>query len=173
MTNKTALLIIDAQNEMFDPSNPVHQSGQLLKNLQSLIKKARLADVPVIYVQHNDPGLVKNTDFWQIHQSITPEEKDVIVQKWTPDSFHETKLLEALKNKDIHNLVIAGNQTENCIDATTRSASNLGFDVTLAKDAHGTWDSEAMSAEQIIGHYNDILANFATLQKTNDIEFVK
>ncbi|WP_142826294.1 cysteine hydrolase family protein [Planococcus soli] len=170
---KTALLIIDAQNEMFDQSNPVHQSGQLLENLQSLIKKARSAHVPVVYVQHNDPGLVKGTDFWQIHQSITPEERDDIVQKWTPDSFHETTLLEVLKNKNVQNLVIAGNQTEHCIDATTRSASNLGFDVTLAKDAHGTWDSEVMSAEQIINHHNGQLSSFATLQETNDIEFVE
>ena len=170
---KTALLIIDAQNEMFDQSNPVYQSEQLLENLQSLIKKARSAYVPVIYVQHNDPGLVKGTDFWKIHQSITPEEGDVVVQKWTPDSFHETELLESLKNKGVQNLVIAGNQTEYCVDATTRSASKLGFDVTLAKDAHGTWDSEEMSAEQIINHHNGVLSNFATLLETNDIEFVE
>lgn len=170
---KTALLIIDAQNEMFDHSNPVYQSEQLLENLQALIKKARSADVPVIYVQHNDLGLVKGTDFWQIHRSITPEEGDFVVQKWTPDSFHETKLVEVLKNNGVQNLVIAGNQTEYCVDATTRSANNLGFDVTLAKDAHGTWDSEAMSAEQIINHHNGILSNFATIQETNDIEFVE
>ncbi|WP_394119876.1 cysteine hydrolase family protein [Planococcus donghaensis] len=171
--SKTALLIIDAQNEMFDQSNPVHQSGQLLENLQTLIKKARSADVPVIYVQHNDSGLVKGTDFWQIHPSITPEEEDAVVQKWTPDSFHETKLLEVLKNKDIQNLIIAGNQTEYCIDATTRSASNLGFEVTLAKDAHGTWNSETMSAVQIIDHHNGLLSNFVTLQETSDIKFVE
>lgn len=170
---KMALLIIDAQNEMFEQANPVYQSGKLLENLQALIKKARSADVPVIYVQHNDPGLIKGTDFWQIHQSITPEVDDFVVQKWAPDSFHETKLLEVLKNKGIKNLVIAGNQTEHCIDATTRSASNLGFDVILAKDAHGTWDSEAMSAEQIINHHNELLSIFSTLQDTDDIEFVE
>jgi len=170
---KIALLIIDAQNEMFDQSNPVYQSGKLLENLQSLIKKARSANVPVIYMQHNDPGLVKGTNFWQIHQSLTPEEGDFVVQKWAPDSFQETELLELLKNKGIQNLVIAGNQTEHCIDATTRSAGNLGFDVILAKDAHGTWDSEAMSAEQIINQHNGLLSNFATLQETNDIKFVE
>lgn len=170
--SKTALLIVDAQNEMFDPANPVHQSEQLLENLQSLIKKARSADVPVIYVQHNDAGLVEGTDFWQIHSSVTPEERDTVVQKWTPDSFHETKLLEVLKNNGIQNLVIAGNQTEHCINATTRSASQLGFNVTLAKDAHGTWNSETMSAEQIIDHHNGLLSEFVTLQETKDIEFL-
>ncbi|MBU9671835.1 cysteine hydrolase [Planococcus sp. CP5-4] len=168
---KTVLLIIDAQNEMFDPANPVHQSEQLLENLQSLIKKARSADVSIIYVQHNDAGLVEGTDFWQIHPSITPQEGDAVIQKWTPDSFHENELLEILQKNGVHNLVIAGNQTEHCINATTRSASQLGFEVTLAKDAHGTWDSKTMSAQEIIDHQNGLLSGFVTLQETKDIEF--
>lgn len=169
----TALLIIDAQNEMFDPANPVHESDKLLENLQTLIQKARSAGVPVIYVQHNDAGLVEGTDFWQIHESIQPQAEDLIVQKKSPDSFHETTLLAELKSKGIQNLVIAGNQTEYCIDATTQSASKHGFNVTLAKDAHGTWDSETMSAEQIIGHHNEMLSDFAELQETRDIQFTE
>lgn len=171
--SKTALLIIDAQNEMFDPSNPVYQSEKLLENLRSLIKKARSAKVPVIYVQHNDAGLIKGTDFWQIHSSLTPDEGDSVVQKWSADSFQETELLETLKNKGIQQLVIGGNQTEHCIAATTRSASDLGFDVILAKDAHGTWDSDDMSAEQIINQQNGLLSHIATLQETTDITFTE
>lgn len=169
--SKTALLIVDAQNEMFDPSNPVYQSEKLLGNLQSLIQKARSAKVPVIYVQHNDAGLVKGTDFWQIHSSLMPEEGDSVVQKWSANSFQRTKLLETLKNEGIQKLVIGGNQTEHCIAATTRSASGLGFDVVLAKDAHGTWDSDDLTAKQIINHQNELLSHFATLQGTNEITF--
>lgn len=169
----TALLIVDAQNEMFDPSNPVHESGKLLENLQTLIQKARSANVPVIYVQHNDAGLVEGTDFWQIHQSIQPEAEDLVIQKKSPDSFHETALLEQLKSQGIQNLVIAGNQTEHCIDATTRSASKHGLNVTLAKDAHGTWDSETMTAAQIIGHHNEMLSNFAEVRVTQNIQFTE
>ena len=171
--SKTALLIIDAQNEMFDPSNPVYQSEKLLENLQSLIKKARSAQVPVIYVQHNDAGLVKGTDFWQIHSSLTPAEEDFVVQKWSADSFQETRLLETLKSEGIQQLVIGGNQTEHCIAATTQSASKLGFDVILAKDAHGTWDSDGMSAEQIINQQNGLLSHFAKLKETTDITFTE
>ncbi len=96
---KTALVIIDDQNEMFDPANPVHQSEQLLENLQSLIKKARSVDAPVIYVQHNDAGLIEGTNFWQIHSSVTPEESDPVVQKWTPDSFHENKIARGIEKQ--------------------------------------------------------------------------
>src|SRR5690606_36378807 len=171
--SKTALLIIDAQNEMFDPSNPVYQSEKLLENLRSLINKARSAQVPVIYVQHNDAGLVKETDFWQIHSSLTPKEEDLVIQKWSADSFQETGLLETLKSEGIQQLVIGGNQTEHCIASTTQSASDLGYDVILAKDAHGTWDSDGISAEQIISQQNGLLSHFATLQETTDITFTE
>ena len=76
-----------------------------------------------------------------------------------------------MKNRGIQNLVLAGNQTEYCIDATTRSASQHGFNVTLVKDAHGTWDSEDRKASQIIDHYNEQLHDFAALQETGEIEF--
>lgn len=169
----TALLIIDAQNEMYDQANPVHQSDKLLMNLQLLIQKARDAEIPVIYVQHNDESLVKGTDFWQIHETIRPHEGDAIIQKWTADSFHETNLLDVLNNNGIRHLVIAGNQTEHCINATTRNASKHGFTITLAQDAHGTWDSETMSATQIINHHNELLSSVAELQESKDIQFTE
>lgn len=169
----TALLIVDAQNEMYDQANPVHESDKLLVNLQLLIQKARYAEIPVIYVQHNDEGLVKGTDFWQIHETLQPQEGDAIIQKWTADSFHDTNLLDELRSKNIQHLVIAGNQTEHCINATTRSASQHGFTVTLAKDAHGTWDSETMSATQIIDHHNEMLGEVADLQEAKDIQFTE
>ena len=168
----TALLIIDAQNEMFDESNPVYKSEELLENLQSLIEKARSADVPVVYVQHNDGGLVKGTDFWEIHPAICPKENDAVIQKWTPDSFHETVLQDELKAKGIQNLVIAGNQTEYCVDTTTRRAFSLGYKVTLVKDGHGTWDSGSLSAKQIIEHHNSVLGGFAALKEANEVQFL-
>ncbi|MDN7240719.1 cysteine hydrolase family protein [Planococcus sp. N028] len=168
---KTALLVVDAQNEMFADSNPVYNANEMLENLKTLIEKARSADVPVVYVQHNDGGLVKGTHDWEIHPAISPKEGDPIIQKWSPDSFHETELQDKLKTNGIENLIITGNQTENCIDATCRRAFDLGYKVTLAKDAHGTWDSDTLSAKQIIDHHNEVLSNFADLKETRDIEF--
>lgn len=168
---KTALLVIDVQNEMFDESNPVYKSERLLENLQALITKARSAEIPVVFVQHNDGGLVNGTHDWEIHPSVSPQEGDLVIQKWTPDSFHETNLQDELKTKGIENLVITGNQTEMCVDTTCRRAYSLGYDVTLVKDAHGTWDSDSLSAKQIIGHHNEVLSNFADLKETKEIAF--
>ncbi len=48
---------------------------------------------------------------WGIHPSISPKKGDTVIQKWTPDSFHETNLQEELKTKGIQHLVITGNQS--------------------------------------------------------------
>ncbi len=168
----TALLVIDTQNEMFDESNPVYKSEQLLENIQALSEKARSANVPVVYIQHNDGGLVEGTHFWEIHPSISPKEGEAVIQKWTPDSFHETSLHDELKNKGIQNLILTGNQTEMCVDTTCRRAFSLGYDVTVVKDAHGTWDSDSLRAEQIIEHHNRVLRSFAEIKAASEIEFV-
>lgn len=168
---KTALLVIDVQNEMYEESNPVYKAVEMIGNLQSLIQKARSADVPVVFVQHNDEGLVKGTHYWEIHPSVSPEEGDAVIQKWTPDSFHQTNLKEELEAKGIQHLVVTGNQTEMCVDTTCRRAFSLGYNVTLVKDAHGTWDSASLSAGQIIGHHNGVLGNFADLKETNEVQF--
>lgn len=171
--SKMALLIIDVQNESFDPAAPVHDGDKLLANLQALVEKARSAHVPVFYAQHNNELLVKDTDLWQIHPSIQPEKNDVVIQKWAADAFQETALEEELKKQGIRHLVIAGNQTETCVDETIRSANRLGFKVTLAKDAHGTWDTELLSAEQIIDDYNEKLSRVADLKETKEIHFAE
>lgn len=168
---KSALLVIDAQNEMFAEANPVYNSERLLTNLQSLIEQARAAKVPVIYVQHNDGGLVKGTHDWEIHEAIPPKAGEPIIQKWYADAFHETELHEKLKGHGIEHVIIAGNQTEYCIDTSTRRAFSLGYKVTLVGDAHGTWESDELSAKQIIDHHNGILRGFGEVKDTAAVEF--
>jgi nicotinamidase-related amidase len=97
---------------------------------------------------------------------------DVVVQKQTPDAFHETNLHRELESKGIKKLVIAGLQTEYCIDTTCRRAFSLGYDVILVKDAHSTWDSPRFTAKQIIEHHNHVLGGlFVTLKNEREIEF--
>ncbi|WKA52785.1 cysteine hydrolase family protein [Planococcus liqunii] len=167
----TALLVIDAQNEMFAEDNPVYNKDALLENLKNLIEGARSANVPVIFVQHNDRALVAGNHDWQIHMSVQPLNGEAVIQKTTPDSFHKTGLQDALNAKNIQHLVLAGNQTEYCIDTTCRRAYSLGYKVTLAKDGHGTWDSELLTAKQIIDHHNDVLSSFAELKEAKEIQF--
>ncbi|MFY8167901.1 MAG: hypothetical protein ACOVKQ_03585, partial [Candidatus Limnocylindrus sp.] len=51
------LLIVDAQVNQFEPPMAVHDGPQILKRLESLVKRARAAHVPVTFIQ-NDGGEV-------------------------------------------------------------------------------------------------------------------
>ena len=172
---KRALIVIDVQMCMFDPDYPVYDSEGLLKRLQALIAQARQSNAPVIYVQHcgaqgapHEPG----QPGFEIHPAIAPLANETIVQKRMPDSFFETSLQSVLAEQALEKLVIAGIQSDYCVDTTCRAATSLGYDVTLVEDAHSTWGDGGLSAEQIINHHNRVLGNwFATVKPAAEIEF--
>src|SRR5260221_214020 len=115
----------------------------------------------VLYVQHNERGgMEPGMPMWQIHPAVTPREGEPVIQKESPDSFHETRLQEELEARGIKRLVITGGQTQYCVDTTVRRAAAQGYDVLLASDAHTTEDSETLPAEQIIAFYNETLNGF-------------
>lgn len=163
MQLKTALLIIDAQMAMFVENDPVYQSEALLEKLCQLITRARKAGVPVIYVQHNTGqggDLAYGSPAWQIHPAVAPFPGEVVVHKRHPDSFQETTLQSELEEKGIKRLIIAGMQTEFCIDTTCRRAYSLGYEVILVEDAHSTWNNNVLQAPQIIAHHNLVLGDW-------------
>ncbi|MFQ6065137.1 MAG: cysteine hydrolase family protein, partial [Candidatus Bathyarchaeia archaeon] len=173
----TALLIIDMQVGNFSEPNPIYKAKELLAKVKNLIIKARSAGVPVIYVQNKgstgDPDEYCTVG-WKIHPSITPAEGDVIVEKDTPDAFHKTNLQSLLEREKIKTIVVAGLQTEYCIDTTCRRAFSLGYNVILVKDAHSTWDSSHLTAQQIIDHHNQVLAGFfVDLRKEEETTFTR
>lgn len=168
-----ALLIIDVQNAMIAVDNPVYQANEKIQAIQSLIQKATSKNVPIIYVQHNETGseFENGTKTWEIFEGIKPQENDYIIQKTKADSFYETPLKEVLDQNKIDQLVIVGMQTENCVNATSTRAVVLGYDVTLIKDAHSTWDSENQSAEEIITHHHTKWAEQMNLINEKDYYF--
>jgi nicotinamidase-related amidase len=98
--------------------------------------------------------------------------EDTLIEKRTPDAFHKTNLYETLESRSIKNIVVAGLQTEYCVDTTCRRAFSLGYDVILVKDTHSTWDTPIFEAEQVIKHHNSVLGGFfVTLKNEQDIVF--
>lgn len=171
---KKALLVIDVQNGMFQEGNVVYEGWKLLQNLKNLIDQARSAGIPIFYIQHNAPSgkpLEFGAKGWEIHPDISPETEDIIVQKTTPDSFFNTSLNEELKKQGIEHLVVAGIQTEACVDTTCRRAFSMEYKVTLASDTHSTWDTEELTAQQIIKHHNGVLRWFADVYSSEEISF--
>lgn len=165
----TALLIIDVQTAILEGS-PLKNEREVkekfsdtLANIQQLLTKARATKAPVIYVQH-DGGLgdrlETGTPGWRIHPEIAPAADETIIHKRYCDSFHETSLQETLQDLGIRRLVAAGCMTQWCVDTTCRRAVSMGYDVTLAGDAHTTSDNESLTVHQIVAHHNRLLDGF-------------
>jgi nicotinamidase-related amidase len=175
MQESTALLVIDMQVCNFGGDTPVYKGRDLLSNVGALIGEARVAGIPIIYVQHcGSEGSIDqpNTPGWEIHPDITPYMEDVVIQKRHPDAFQNTGLQVELETISFKKLIIAGIQTEYCIDTTCRSAYSLGYDITLVSDGHSTWDSEILTGQQIIEHHNRVLGGwFVTLVEAGEVEF--
>jgi nicotinamidase-related amidase len=165
----TALLLIDAQVGFFDGEMPVHDAPVMLDRLTALAERARDAGVPVIFVRHDAEPTIDGP----VHPALGPLEGDLVVAKLTPDSFHGTTLKMKLDEQGITTLVVAGFQTELCIDTTVRRARSLGYEVTLVADAHSTFDfaDAPLTAEQTIAHHNAILGDFAEVVPLDEVEF--
>ncbi len=177
MDKKTALLIIDVQKGMFDTENisPIYDGENFPNRLETLIQEARSLGLPVIYIQHCGPKghlLEKGTTNFEIHPQIAPLENDPVIQKETSDSFNKTTLESKLNRLKVSNLIIAGIQTEFCVDTTCRIAFSKGYQITLVADCHTTWDTENIDAKNIIKHHNRIIGNgFGKVQPLSEINF--
>lgn len=119
--------------------------------------------MPILFIQHDGARghpIEAETPAWAIHPSIPPMSGEPVLRKKASDAFFETRLAEELKAGEISHLIVAGAMTEYCVDTTCRRAVTLGYDVTLAADAHLTQDTEVLSAAQIIAHHNQLLDGF-------------
>lgn len=170
----SALLILDTQQNMFADDFHVANGSQILANIAALIAKAQAANAKIIYIRNNggagdpdEPG----TPGWEIHPAIAPQADDMVVDKATADAFDNTTLQSLLDGQGITGLVVAGMQTEVCITETCQTAVNLGYRVTLAADAHTTFDWEEMIAADAIAQAHNLLAPHLTIQPTQEIVF--
>jgi len=169
---KTAFMIIDVQEAMYSYSNKYpFQGTQVLDNIKVLLEKARATGTPVVYIQHTDADeYEKGTPTWQICAEIKPMDGEAIVEKPTWDAFHKTNLNEVLQGLGITKLIIAGMQTEFCVDTTCRRTFSMGYDAILVEDAHTTFSSDMLSGGQIVEHHNEVLGNrFVKLKTTQEI----
>lgn len=174
MNQDTALLLIDTQVNMFAP-DPVYDANGLLSRLVDLLAQARATQLVVAYAQNNggpeDPD-APHTPGWEIHPALAPQEGDVVVQKETPNAFHQTPLAEALNARGVQTLIIAGLQTEFCVDTTVRAADALGYRVTLVADGHSTTDG-VLPAVLAIAHHNGLLRAFARVTPLADLDLTR
>lgn len=139
---KSALLVIDFQNEYFTGKMPIPDGASALANTQKLIKFADNNKIPVYHVQHVAPTgsavFAIDGETVKFHPDMQPRTQDVVLQKSTVSVFGSTDLDSRLKKAGIKNLIISGLMTHACVAGAARDAAPLGYNVVVASDASAT-----------------------------------
>ncbi len=149
-----ALLVIDVQNGVV--ANAHNREG-VIANINSLVDRARAEDVPVVWVQHFDDNLPRDSQSWEYVPELVRRDSEPLVHKSYGDSFEGTELEGLLAERGVGRLVVTGAQTDACIRATIHGAFARGYDVTLVGDAHTTEDLSEYGApppDKVIAHTN-------------------
>ncbi|MGW2894311.1 cysteine hydrolase family protein [Streptomyces sp. NPDC001212] len=174
----TALLVVDVQNDVV---HKAHERDTIVANIAVLVERARREAVPVVWVQHADEELLRDSDGWRIVPELTPREGEPLVHKNYGDSFEDTTLEVVLSGLGAGRLVVAGASTDACVRSTLHGAFVRGYDTILVGDAHTTTDTTAWGApppDQVIAHtnlywnYQAAPGRTAGTVETKDVDFV-
>jgi nicotinamidase-related amidase len=173
---RTALLLVDPYNDflsdggkLFPMLRDVAADVHLLDNLRATVDTVRKADLQVLYVPHRrwQPGDYDNWDHpnptqrlvqqrhtfakgtWggEWHPDFVPQDGDIIIQEhWGQSGFANTDLDFQLKQQGITHVIVVGLLANTCIESTSRFAMELGYHVTLVRDATAAFTREMMRA---------------------------
>ena len=176
---KTALLIIDIQNDYFPGGKyPLVNPPEAAQKAYMILQCFREQGGYHVHIQHI--SLESDATFFisgdrgtDIHDSVAHFEGEPIVYKHEPNSFLNTNLLELLRGWEIERLVITGMMTHMCVDATARAASDLGFQVIVAEDACATRDLKygdtTIPAEHVHTAFLAALKSYGKVMKADNI----
>ncbi|MDA3847582.1 MAG: isochorismatase family protein [Vallitaleaceae bacterium] len=166
---KTALLIVDVQNGLINQTTSIYKSREILDNISSLEQKARLKDLPIVYIQHENNTLIAGNEAWDLHPILSPKKSDIFINKQKSCGFDDNNLKEQLLGLNVTDLVICGLVSHACVKMTCKGAADHGFEVTLASDAHSNWRD---TAQEIIDQVNLEMNSIGIIIKTSTkIEF--
>ena len=148
--NKTALLIVDIQNDYFPKGKfPLWNTDNTLINIKKLITKANQQHVPVFLIQHVSSAPIGVAPFFEKGSegaNIRPEIIAIcpnaeVVQKQHADSFYQTNLEKSLEKFDIDELLICGMMTQNCVTHTALSKKAEKYKASIIEDCCTTTDA--------------------------------
>jgi ureidoacrylate peracid hydrolase len=180
MNKKTALLVIDMQNDFVEEGAIIEVKGirNRITQFKEFINKMREKGITIIYTRHiyepeTDPISVKmfgekvekalseGSYDSEINQNITPNKKDIIIKKRRYDAFIGTELELILKAKEIENLIITGTMTNICCESTARTAMMKGFNVLFTSDLTFTSDRELHlnTLKNISTHFGKVMTS--------------
>ena len=172
----TALVVIDPYNDfisegglVWDRLKGVAETRRCIPHMQEILNASRQAGLGIFYALHHRyrPGdyetwryiapiqranwRAKSFEYgtWrgEIRTEFRPLPGDIVAHEhWCSSGFANTDLDQQLKVHGIHRLIIIGLIANTCVEATARFAAELGYDVTVVKDATAALSEEEMHA---------------------------
>ena len=102
----------------------------------------------------------------EIRVGFEPHAGDVVTaEHWCSSGFANTDLDMQLKKHGIHKVIVMGLIAHTCVEATVRYAAELGYEVTVVKDATASYSDEHMHASLEVN-----IPNYASaIVTTNEI----
>nr|WP_205923281.1 cysteine hydrolase [Rhizobium leguminosarum] len=175
-SDETALLMLDPYNDflseggkLYERIKEVAQAVDLFENLRRVTKAARQAGIQVFVVPHHrsrdgDYAHWKHMTPTHIisdrlktfaegswggewHPEFGPQPGDIVVKEhWSQSGFANTDLNEQLRQHGIEKIILVGLRANTCLESTGRFGMELGYHVTLVKDATASFSMEEMHA---------------------------
>lgn len=169
-TTRTALLLMDFQNDMVDPGGAFASQGwasevqekRAIENTARALAAARSAALPVIHVgvawrpgfpeanrraplfagveQAN--GLVEGTWGAEFHPELKPASGELVIRKRSVSALAGTELDRLLRLSDINVLALTGFATTWVVEGTARDAVDRGYSVVVLGDCCATFTEE-------------------------------
>ena len=151
------LLIIDTQSAIV--TTALYDYDRFVDSVQRLISAARRSGTEVVFVRHDDgePPLIPGHPGFEIDERFRPAEHERIFDKRANSAFRNTGLLEYLRKKAEDTVIVAGLQTDYCIDATVKAGFEQGLRVIVPTHANSTFDNDYLSAEASYHYHNDFM----------------
>jgi nicotinamidase-related amidase len=174
--DRTALLFVDPYNDVLSDGGKLWPMVEgvatevgLLDNLRAITEAARREGIAIFIVPHRrwEPGdyegwdhpnpyqlksgemqvFAKGTWGGEWHPDFTPQPGDIVIKEhWGSSGFANTDLDLRLKQRGIIKVIVIGLLANTCIESTSRFAMELGYHVTLVKDATAAFSEEMMYA---------------------------
>jgi len=119
--------MVDVQEKLFPY---VSNKDEVLKNIQILLKFAKIMNIPVVATEHYPKGLGRTIEEVKSH---IPDVKPI--EKTSFSCMGNEELFSALKKFDSKTLVIFGIESHICIAQTALDAKAHGYDVHVVIDA--------------------------------------
>ncbi|TMN21678.1 cysteine hydrolase family protein [Lentibacillus cibarius] len=158
-TTKTALIIIDMQNES---QFGIHGVDNIVDSTSKLIAECRKHNIPIIYTRQinrlDAVGLSKQeplnqddepvfyhsgTDAIDIIDAIQPESHDIVIDKYRWSGFYQTDLDLILRSMGIKHIILGGVVTDGCVMTSVFDAYFRDYQVNLVKDICGATNEGA------------------------------